>query len=224
MAEITRREWLAGVAVGAAAAGAAAVGAGCDGLKRTGAVYKNAEFYAADGKYNQDAAKKAYFDMMDAFGYPISKNLRDNMWVQDFGLGRFTEVGMGGIFWINEKEGNYFGHEIFLLPGQMIPEHWHVKTEEAGAKMEGWHLRYGGVTLFSEGDPTPGAEVLIPASERQFTTCRHVQVLKPGELGKLAKAEGKHFMVAGAEGAIVSEYATYHDNKGLRFTDPKVKF
>jgi len=31
-------------------------------------------------------------------------------------------------------------------------------------------------------------------------------------------------MVAGAEGAIVSEYATYHDNKGLRFTDPKVKF
>ena len=83
---------------------------------------------------------------------------------------------------------------------------------------------YGSVTLFSEGDPTPGAEVLIPAGERQFTTCRHAQVLKPGELGKLAKAEGKHFMVAGAEGAIVSEYATYHDNKGLRFTDPKVKF
>jgi len=223
MAEMTRRELLAGVAAGAAAAGAAAMGAGCQGPNRTGALHANAEFYGSDGKFNAEAAKKACFDMMDAFGYPISKNLRDNMWVADFGAGRFTETGMGGIFWINEREGDYFGHEIFLLPGQMIPEHWHVKTEEAGPKMEGWHLRYGGVTLFSEGDPTPGAEIKIPAGERPFTTCRHAQVLVPGELGKLAKAEGKHFMLAGPQGAIVTEYATYHDGKGLRFTNPKVK-
>jgi D-lyxose ketol-isomerase len=223
MADLTRREWLAGVAVGAAAAGAAAMGAGCDGPKRTGVVHKNAEFYGADGKFNDAAGKKAYFELMDAFGYPISKNVRDNMWAVDFGIGRFTEAGMGGIAWINEKEGKYFGHEIWLLPGQMIPEHWHVKTEDAVPKMEAWQLRYGGVTLFAEGDPTPGAEVLIPAAERQFTTCRRAQVLKPGELGKLEKAEAKHFMVAGPEGAIVTEYATYHDNKALRFSNPKAK-
>jgi hypothetical protein len=30
-----------------------------------------------------------------------------------------------------------------------------------------------------------------------------------------------HFLMAGPEGAIVSEWATYHDNAGLRFTNAK---
>jgi hypothetical protein len=225
MADITRREWLGGLAAGAAALAAAGAGAGCEGLLRKGApTLKTADFYGADGKFNEAAAKKAYFDMMDRFAYPIGKNLRDNMWSVDFGLGRFLEVGMAGVFWINEKESNYFGHEIFLLPGQMIPEHWHVKTPDAGPKMEAWHLRCGGVTLFAEGDPTPGAEAMIPAAERQFTTCRRATTLKIADLGKLEKAEARHFMVAGPEGCIVTEYATYHDGKALRFTNEKIKF
>jgi hypothetical protein len=105
----------------------------------------------------------------------------------------------------------------------MIPEHWHVKTADAAAKMEAWQVRYGGVTLFSEGTASPGAEQIIPASERKFTTCRRMQKVAPGDLGKLEKAESKHFMVAGPEGAIVTEYASYHDMAALRFTDPKAK-
>ena len=35
---------------------------------------------------------------------------------------------MGGIFWVNDPEYGYFAHAIYLLPGQMIPEHAHVKT------------------------------------------------------------------------------------------------
>jgi hypothetical protein len=105
----------------------------------------------------------------------------------------------------------------------MIPEHWHVKTADARPKMEGWHLRHGAVTLFGEGDPTPGAEEKIPASERKFAKCRHATVLAVGELGKLNRPEAPHFMVAGPQGAIVTEYASYHDGQGLRFTDPGVK-
>ena len=186
-------------------------------------MHKNAEFYGPDGKFNQDAAKKAYFELMESLHYPVYQKLRDEMWVLDFGLGRFTDAGMGGIFWINDKEGKYLGHEIFLLPGQMIPEHWHVKTEEAAAKSEAWQLRYGGVTLFGEGDPTPGAEKIIPASEREFTTVRHATVLKLGDIAPLNRVEAKHFMVAGPRGCIVTEYASYHDMKALRFTDPKAK-
>ena len=40
----------------------------------------------------------------------------------------------------------------------------------------------------------------------------------------LNRPEAKHFMMAGPEGAIVTEYATFHDNKCLRFTNPGVKF
>ena len=223
MAGITRREWLGVAAGGAAAVALAAAGAGCTGLRRGGVAHQNAEFYAADGKFDQEAAKKAYYALMEHHGYPVYDNLRKNMWVADFTVGRFTDVGMGGIFWINEKEGAYLGHEIFLLPGQMIPEHWHVKTAEAAAKMEAWQVRYGGVTLFSEGAASPGAEKVIPMRELAFTTCRCMQKVAPGDLGKLEKAEAKHFMVAGPEGAIVTEYASYHDGGALRFTNPKVK-
>jgi hypothetical protein len=40
----------------------------------------------------------------------------------------------------------------------------------------------------------------------------------------LNRVGAKHFMIAGPQGAIVSEYATFHDGDGLRFTNPNVKF
>ena len=45
----------------------------------------------------------------------------------------------------------------------------------------------------------------------------------PGEVGVLAGPEQWHWMHAGPEGAIVTEYATYHDGAGLRFSHPKAK-
>jgi D-lyxose ketol-isomerase len=219
MEDLTRRTLIGGAAL----AGLAAAGCQSTGPKAV-AARPNADFYGPDRTFNAEAAKQAYFDMMKAYNYPIPPKLQSpDMWVQDFGLGRFTEVGMAGIFWINEKEADYFGHEIYLLPGQMIPEHWHVKTADARPKMEGWHLRHGSVTLFGEGDPTPGAEATIPASERAFAKCRHATPLAVGELGKLNRPEAPHFMVAGPQGCIVTEYASYHDGKARRFTTPDVK-
>lgn len=87
-----------------------------------------------DGKFDQEAAKQAYIDMMENLGYPISENLRDNMWVSDFALGDFPAVGMGGIFWAQENEHGVFGHEILLLPNQMLIEHWHVAGNGLPAK------------------------------------------------------------------------------------------
>lgn len=228
MADITRREWLA-LATGGTAAAMAVTGAGCEGAKgpETLTIHRNEEFYDADGTFNQDAAKRAYYDLMAHHGYPVYDSLKEVLWVADFAVGRFTDVGMGGVFWLNEwvDEGKYgyLGHEIFLLPGQMIPEHWHVQHEDIPPKMEGWHCRYGEAILFAEGDPSPDAEKIIPASELKFTTCRNVQRVPPGEVGKLGKQEAPHFQVAGPKGAIVSEYASYHSNDALRFRNPDIK-
>ena len=46
--------------------------------------YKNEDFYQ-NGKFQVDKAKKAYFDMMGAYGYPVPESLRTNMWATDFG-------------------------------------------------------------------------------------------------------------------------------------------
>jgi len=226
MTHLTRRQWLVGTT---AAASVAAAGAGCEGLRRVGGAprYRNADFYKADGTFDQEAAKQAYFDLMRRFGYPVYDSLKTELWVLDFGLGRFTEVGMGGVFWLNEwdEKGKYgyLGHEIYLLPGQMIPEHKHVRHQDVPPKIEGWLCRYGRTNLLGEGAPSAGAEVLIPAAERKFVTVRHLTVLEPGQVGKLNRPEAWHSQIAGPEGAIVTEFASYHSMDALRFQNPNVK-
>ncbi|MBW8034567.1 MAG: hypothetical protein FVQ79_02570 [Planctomycetes bacterium] len=231
MLNMNRRQVIGGLAAGAVATSSLFT-AGCkDQPANSGAssmAWKNPEnkdFYKADSTFDLEKAKQAYYDMMKYYNYPIVDRLKsDDFWAVDFGLDNFTEVGMAGILWINNKEHNYMGHEIFLLPGQMIPEHWHMPTTDVGAKLEAWQLRYGSVTLYSEGTPTPGGDERIPPIHRDIAVARTEKKLQPGEVGKLAAAEEKHWMLGGPEGTIVTEYATYHDNDGLRFTHPDIKF
>jgi D-lyxose ketol-isomerase len=223
--DISRRHLLGGLAAGAALsaffrAPKALAAEGGSAVK----VHKNEEFYGTDGKFNAETAKNAYYEMMKRFNYPIVDRLRTaDFWTLDFGLGKFTEVGMAGIFWVNNQKDNYFGHEIYLLPGQIIPEHKHVKTDAAGPKLEGWHVRYGMIYTYGEGTPTPGVEDRIPPSHKECAKARTENKILPGEVGLLNGAEQWHWMKAGPEGAIVTEYATYHDGTGLRFSHPQVK-
>ena len=186
--------------------------------------YKNEDFYKADGSFDADKAKQAYYEMMEHFNYPIVERLKtDDFWVSDFGLGRFSEVGMAGIMWINEMEDNYMGHDIYLLPEQRIPEHGHDKTANTGAKLEAWMPRYGMVYVYGEGQPTDGVDADIPEAEKQYWVAKTRKKLLPGEVGKLEAAGTMHWMLSGDEGAIVSEFATYHDGGGLKFSNPNAK-
>ncbi|MCX7045714.1 MAG: hypothetical protein NTX50_09560 [Candidatus Sumerlaeota bacterium] len=228
---VSRRSILKGAAAGAgvilaqgvlSGARAAEAGKKEDATVKT---YKNEDFYA-NGVFQKDKALQAYFDMMDRFKYPIVPRLKDpkdGMWVLDFACGDFVHAGMGGIFWWNDLENGYFGHEIFLLPGQMIVEHGHVKTAKAKPKMEAWHVRHGMIYTFGEGEATEPCPVTLPESQKKFITCKKAKKVMPGEIDSLNRAEAKHFMYAGPEGAIVTEYATYHDGDGLRFTNTGVK-
>lgn len=196
---------------------------GCPSCKTTG--FKNEDFYTG-GKFDAVKAKEAYFAMFQRLGYPIPPRLKTaDMWVSDFGLGDFVHVGMAGIFWYNDKDTNVFGHEIFLLPGQMIVEHGHEQAGGVAPKREAWQVRNGWIATFGEGDDTSAsAPVKLPESQAKFITVKHWNKVCPGEVDSLKRAAAKHFMIAGPEGAVVTEYGTFHDNAGLRFTDPGVKF
>ena len=143
--------------------------------------------------------------------------MEKDIWFTDFGLGDFENVGMGGIFWVNDPEYGYFAHAIYLLPGQMIPEHAHVKTAFP-AKHESWMVNHGWVYNFSEvGDETPNAPA-VPASHGPIKSKNFVKQ-NVGDVLRLKELGTFHFMMAGPEGAIVDEWACYHDNDGLRFTN-----
>ena len=186
--------------------------------------YKNEDFYKADGSFDTETAKQAYYEMMEHFNYPILDRLKgEEFWAVDFGLGNFAEVGMAGILWVNEMEDNYMGHEIFLLPGQRIPEHGHDKSDKADAKLEAWMPRYGMIDIYGEGEPTPGADADVPDAEKQNWIAKTKKTLQAGEVGKLEAAGTMHWMRAGADGAIVTEYATCHDGDALKFSNPNTK-
>lgn len=219
---ITRRSMLAGSALAAGAALAGPLASAAES-KPAVATYASSDFYNAQGEFQADKAREAYFEMFRRFGYPITPTLEKEMWVLDFGLGDFARVGMAGIFWLNRQDYNYFGHEIYLLPCQMIPEHQHLPTAKGAAKMESWQPRRGMITTFGEGEPTPELIGRIPPSQRKVVRSQHGQELQIDEIGHLNRLEAWHFMVAGPEGALVTEYGTFHDMDGLRFSNPAAK-
>ena len=158
------------------------------------------------------------FSSASTAGIPFTPFLEANFWVTDFGLGDFEHVGMGGVFWINNPDHRYFGHEIYLLPSQMIVEHYHVESAFP-AKHESWQVRCGSVYNFGIGEPTPNPPAL-PESQKEYITVANYHVMNTGDLSALKEPESRHFLMAGEQGAIVTEYGTYHDNGGLRFTNP----
>jgi D-lyxose ketol-isomerase len=194
-------------------------------------IYKNEHFYDADGKFDAAKAKAAYMELMQYHKFPILPQFEtDEFWQLDFNLGKFSEIGMGGIFYINDERDDYLLHDIWLLPGQSIPEHYHIKLEATddkpgvAAKMEAWLVRHGSAYFFAEaGEPTDDCAGLIPPSHKECSKVKNVKLWGPGGVVKLEVAESRHFMKAGPEGAIVTEVATFHSMDALRFSHPDAK-
>lgn len=197
----------------------------------------NADFYK-DGKFDSEKGNAAYIKLMKDLGAPVYDRYTSEpgfLWAVDFAQGDFASFGMGGVFWCNEEKESYFGHEIFLLPWQSIAEHRHLPTKDKDGKdvqpkCESWQVRYGSVYGFSEvGEPNlkdfPEVEAMIAKVQKPHLKSMHVEKWEAdGKVHKLPKIETWHFMMGGPQGAIVTEYATFHDGAGLRFSVPGVAF
>lgn len=184
------------------------------------------DFYK-DGVFNPEAAKEAYFELMKYYHVPVTPILKtDQFWVSDFAQEDFTKVGMGGIFWINNVEHGYFGHDIYLLPGQMLVEHKHNAVADGPAKMETWQVRHGSAYFFGEGEETKPMPVEIPQSqiEKGGANSKKCTLLEEGGITTLNNIGEWHFIIAGPKGAIISEYATPHYGDALEFANKSIVF
>ncbi len=247
--ETTRRDLIKG-ALGAAAVVAASEGVSVGhAVPRSG---KKSKFYAADGSLDQKVVKAAYFEMIKDLKCPMPDVLKtDAFWVCDFLQRDISKVGMAGIFWINDsgtygqngtkaydgpykdQKFGYLGHEIYLLPGQFLPEHRHLGGPEGyGPKMESWQVRFGSVEFFAEY-PGEGTETLIsdmPKSKRpwgygeDWFKSKYVakRTAQSGLVYTLEDPESWHGQRAGSKGAVVTEYATYHNH--VEFSKPGMEF
>jgi D-lyxose ketol-isomerase len=185
--------------------------------------FRNEDFYK-NGKFDPEAGKDAIIQLMNYHGYPVFKGLREQLWISDYGLGQFTKLGLAAVGFINDAENSYMVQDLYLLPNQMLPEHYHVKTDKATPKMEGWTVRHGLSYVYGEGERTPNLHAVIPDFEKDNVTVWHETILEPGQTAKLNRPTARHWQFAGPEGAIITEAATYHDNAAVRHSDPKIVF
>lgn len=185
--------------------------------------FDNRNYYDKEGNFLEDAAKVAYMDFLEWNGYELNPRFEENLWVTDFGLGKFTTVGMGILVWATEPREEFTGMEVLLLPTQMMPEHWYVQTEEAKPKVKTIHCRYGSLYMYGEGTPTPEVRAHVPKYLKLHTTVWNEKVLYAGETSPLPKPGEKRWKQGGPMGAILTEYSTFHDLDSLRFTNPNVK-
>lgn len=186
--------------------------------------FDNDWFYDENGKFNEEKAKDAVIALMDYHGCPLFPNTRESMWITDCGKGRFSELGLAACFHCNNDQDRYMMLDFYLLPGQMLPEHWHEATDRNPAKMEGWLIRYGLSHIVGEGPPNLGADCLVPACHMNGSvTVRHEVVAMPGMFTGLNRVGEHHWQYAGPEGAIITEVANVHDGDGLRWADPAIQ-
>lgn len=180
--------------------------------------FNNADFYK-DGKFNVEAAKDAVIKLMKFYHYPVTDKTRAQLWVSDYGTGKFTELGLAAIMYANDTKDCYMLQDMFLLPNQMLPEHWHEKPEsELPAKMEGWFIRNGSSYVVGEGDDNLSsfAAIKIPACHEGGVTVKHVVNALQGDFVPLSRVFSHHWQFAGEAGAIITEVANVHVNEAVR--------
>ncbi|MBW8015902.1 MAG: hypothetical protein FVQ82_06920 [Planctomycetes bacterium] len=225
--KMSRRNVIKATAAVAAVGGAMSL-AGCNEKSPSakGSInFDNDYFYDADGKFSEDKAKDAIIALMNYHGCPVFDGFKEKLWVSDYGTGQFTKLGLAANMYVNNEEDRYMLMDFYLLPGQMLPEHYHLSTDKNPAKMEGWLCRHGLSYVYGEGEPTKPMKAVVPKCHMNGTvTVSHEVVLKPGMFTPLTKVGSRHWQFAGPEGAIITEVASVHDNDGVKHSDTNLKF
>ena len=210
--------WAAVAGIAGTAGAAASGGTGKPKIRFT-----DEELAGPDGKFDVEKGKDAIEFLCDYHGYPIFPGFRDGLWVSDYGCNQFTKLGLAAYIFANEVEDRYMLMDIFLLPNQMLPEHWHLAGEGNPAKLEGWLVRWGVSHIVGIGEPNLSSEVVVPKIHWDGKVMtKHETIATPGTFVKLAQVESRHWQYAGPEGAIITEVANVHTNSAVRHSDPKL--
>jgi len=213
---------VAGITSVTAAAAKAAKAAKAGSAKQP--EFNNEDFYK-DGKFDEGKAKDAIIALCNYHGYPIFPDLREKLWVSDYGTGQFTKLGLAANMFVNNTKDRYMMMDLFLLPGQMLPEHWHLEGEGNPAKLEGWLVRYGKSYIVGIGDDNlaefPAIKVPGCHMKGEVAT-KHVAEANPGDFNMLMQVETRHWQFAGPQGAIVTEVANVHTNSAVRHSDQAI--
>jgi D-lyxose ketol-isomerase len=157
---------------------------------------------------------------LEEAGFALTAAERDAIEIDDFGFSDLERIGLQSVVYVNTQR--VCAKELVLFPGQTCPEHRHPPFGDNPGKEETYRCRTGLVYLYVAGEPTPAPACRPPRDDLGVYTARHEVVLRPGDQHSLPP-NVPHWLQAGPEGAIVSEFATHCPPGVDVFTDPEVE-
>jgi D-lyxose ketol-isomerase len=126
-----------------------------------------------------NAIRAAAAEQLHRAGIALRDGEQDRMDIADFQLGRFHEVGLVELVYVNTDR--YAAKELVLLPYQTCPEHWHPPVGSDPGKQESFRCRAGEVFLYVEGESTPQPTCRPPEGDAAYYTVWHELNLRPGD-------------------------------------------
>jgi D-lyxose ketol-isomerase len=167
----------------------------------------------------KEAARDEALKILRNAGIVLTKEEKEKLDVEDYGLGDLEHFGTQKVVYINTPR--YCAKEIVLLPNQICLEHCHPPFGGNPGKQETFRCRWGEVYLYVPGKAKKKIKARIPKEREEYFTVRNEIVLKPGEQYTI-KPNTKHWFQAGPKGAIVSEFSSMSTDEKDIFTDPQV--
>jgi D-lyxose ketol-isomerase len=166
------------------------------------------------------AARARARDYLEGAGIALTADEADRIEVADFGLSDLDSTGLELVVYVNTER--VCAKELVLFPHQTCPEHRHPPIGDEPGKEETFRCRRGTVYLYVEGEPEANPRARLPYGREQTYTVRHEIVLRPGEQYTIPP-NTLHWIQAGDDGAVVSEFSTRSRDEFDIFTDPEIR-
>jgi len=151
-------------------------------------------------------------------GAPVTQAEMDSIAVADFGLSVPLQEG-AQILTLFATE-RISAKLIVLLPGQILPEHWHPPVGGDPGKEEILRGYWGSVLYFEEGS-APVDTSLIPPGKQTSFTCGNLIELTAGSQVIIPPGV-KHWMRGGPSGGCIFSFSTCVRDILDQFTDKNV--
>ncbi len=169
--------------------------------------------------------RRGAYDRFCEAGFVVTDDEKERIEIADFGLSQFEQTGLGVLVYVNTDR--CCAKELVMTPGQICPEHRHPPIAGDPGKEETFRVRQGEVRLYLPGHKKDSGEreaalKCVPTDKHATMTMFRCVHLKPGDQYTL-KPNTPHWFVAGADGAVVSEFSTKSRDEADVFTDPAIK-
>jgi D-lyxose ketol-isomerase len=171
------------------------------------------------GRTTQESQQWAAGRLTDA-GIAVADGETAAIEVTDFGRGSPERVGLQVLVYVNTER--VCAKEMVFRPWQICPEHRHPPQPDNVGKEETFRCRAGEAYVYLPGEPTTDARARVDDDLRGGFTVWNETVLRPGD-EVTVPPDTLHWIQAGPEGAIVSEFSTHSEDPLDRFTDPIIQ-